>query len=272
MRKQICYHCKFLVRIERDKAWRDMTPWQILLPVCCNHPDSPGVVREMHPGYPACRNFRPRIERAEPLQPADPNIRYIPLTRGLYAIVDAADYEWLSKYKWFALDGHRGKFYAGRKHGRTILQMHRAIMKPPRGMVVHHINGNGLDNRRCNLLICTAEQNSRSRQPASTASGFIGVYPYGKRWRALIQRRGEALYEAVFNDKVEAALARDRKAIEFFGVAACLNFPNLNGAEDPQRASRIERYIDCRGFITACTSAGATLSRAARKRRSRASR
>ena len=41
----------------------------------------------------------------------------------------------------------------------TTLHMHRMIMLPPDGMDVDHINGNGLDNRRNNLRICTRSQN-----------------------------------------------------------------------------------------------------------------
>jgi hypothetical protein len=67
---------------------------------CANHPDTPGQVRRI-PGTP-CRNFRGKPYRVEPPQPPNDKVRYIPLTRGLFAIVDTEDYEWLSRYKWQA--------------------------------------------------------------------------------------------------------------------------------------------------------------------------
>jgi hypothetical protein len=176
-----------------------------------------------------CRNLRWKQEsrgRVTPPKPSSPDVAYIPLTKRKFAIVDKADYERLVKYKWFVMDGRDGQFYAGRKEGYRIIPMHRDIMQPPAGMVVHHINHNGLDNRRCNLRICTPQENQRYRQLGATASGFVGVYPYGKKWRALVQRKGEVLYQEVFDDKIEAALARDNKAAELFGESARVNFPN----------------------------------------------
>lgn len=93
----------------------------------------------------------------------------IPLTQGKFAIVSDADYKRLSKYKWHA---HRDKngilFYAERydkKRKPHIVKMHREIMKPPKGLVVDHRNGDGLDNRRSNLRVCTtAENNEYSRK------------------------------------------------------------------------------------------------------------
>ena len=62
-------------------------------------------------------------------------MRHIALTRGKFAIVDAADYEWLNRHRWNAFESG-GKFYARRSVlGGTIL-MHRAIMETPPGMVV----------------------------------------------------------------------------------------------------------------------------------------
>ncbi len=270
MSERVCYYCKSRVWLKQYENCRITPPRRVILPVCCNHEASPGVIREVHPLTPACRNFQPQTEHGTPPLPTDPNVRYIPLTKGLYAIVDAADYERLSKYTWFAMDGRNGKFYAGRKKGRSIIPMHRDIMKPPRGMVVHHINANGLDNRRCNLVVCSPEHNHRCRQPGATASGLVGVYPYGKRWRALITHKGESLYEEVFDDKIEAAKTRDRKALELLGPAAFLNFPDRQEPTATGHANPTERpvrYIACRGSITARTFASATLwCRTPRKR------
>jgi hypothetical protein len=191
---------------------------------CANHPDTPGQVRPI-PGAP-CRNFRGKPLRVDPPQPPNDKIRYIPLTRGLHAIVDAEDYEWLSRYKWHATPSPRGgSFYARRYRGQGAILMHRLIMNPPKGMVVDHINGNGLDNRRCNLRICTQKENTyNSRERVNGTSRFIGVSPRGNKWQAKVGRR----YLGIFDDEVQAAKARDREAIRQYGEHAWLNFPPEN--------------------------------------------
>jgi hypothetical protein len=50
----------------------------------------------------------------------------------------------------------------------------RFIMNPPKGMVVDHINGDRLDNRRENLRIVTYRQNSLNRK-ARNNTGLAGV-------------------------------------------------------------------------------------------------
>lgn len=221
-----CYDCVYAVW-DRNQWMRSIGLSWAVRPTCANHPDSLGAMREI-PCEGPCRNFRWKKEtrgRVTPPKPSSPDIAYIPLTKRKFAIVDKADYERLSQYKWFVLDGRNGAFYAGRKEGYRIIPMHRDIMQPPPGMVVHHINGNGLDNRRCNLQICRAEENQRYRQLGTTASGFVGVYPYGKRWRTLVQNKDGILYQQVFADKIEAAKARDDAAAAHFGESARVNFP-----------------------------------------------
>jgi len=221
-----CYDCVYAVWDRSHWLMSVGLGWAIR-PTCANHPDSLAVMREI-PRTGPCRNFRWKKEtrgRATPPKPSSPDIAYIPLTKRKFAIVDKADFERLSQYKWFVLDGRDGQFYAGRKEGYRIIPMHREIMQPPPGMVIHHINHNGLDNRRCNLHICRPEENQRYRQVGVTASGFVGVYLRGKRYRAVVQSKGQVLYEGFFADKVEAAKARDDAAAEFFGESARVNFP-----------------------------------------------
>jgi len=237
--KRICYHCVYLMQPEPLASYRDILPKRVIFPLCAHHADNPGVVREVHPAE-TCHDFRARrgpAERPHPVQPRDSDIRYIPLTKRQVAIVDAADYEWLSKYRWFAKGGP-DKYYAGRvEKGRSIM-MHREIMKPPPGMVVDHINSNSLDNRRVNMRVCTPQQNTHNRRFTGNASGFAGVYPQGKRWRAMLQHNGEVVYCAVFDDKIEAAQARDRQARKRFGPFVCLNFPDTDEDTDvkPKKA------------------------------------
>ena len=197
--------------------------------ICANTPASPGQMVRVKPDG-ACRRFRPKrkVVRGVPPESHDDDIRYIPLTKGKVAIVDAADYEWLSRYKWQALD-FGGRIYASRAApGRGRISMHRAIMKPPKGMVVDHINGNGLDNRRCNLRICTFAQNCANRRPQrNRASPYKGVAP-GRNGKATAQigYRGEIMWLGTFDDEIEAAKAYDRKAYELHGEFAYLNFPD----------------------------------------------
>jgi hypothetical protein len=55
-----------------------------------------------------------------------------------------------------------------------FVSLSRFIMKPPLGMVVDHINGDRLDNRRENLRIANHRQNGLNRKTRNS-SGFVGV-------------------------------------------------------------------------------------------------
>lgn len=67
-----------------------------------------------------------------------------------YAIVDPADYKRLRKYEWFMKKG-RNCFYtfrdgSGKKaEGKSIIYMHQEIIQAPKGMIIDHINHDGMD-------------------------------------------------------------------------------------------------------------------------------
>lgn len=227
-RPRTCYDCMFC-HTDGGLWMRTLMSGFPVLGLCANHPETPGQWQPI-PSKP-CRNFRARQQSTvgvKPPEPPDDAIRYIPLTRGLYAIVDARNYTWLSRHKWFAQVCRSGDtFYACRNRcGRTIM-MHREIMKPASGEVVDHINGNGIDNREANMRNCTQAQNTlNNRARTQGKSKFKGVYPAGDKWQADIKYEGQRYYLGRFDDKVEAAKARDRKAYELAGEFAYLNFPD----------------------------------------------
>jgi hypothetical protein len=165
-----------------------------------------------------------------------PEVVSIPLTRGLFTLVDAEDYECLPilREKWCVLRQPRssgrvslyairnGKVVNGKKG--TMLRMHRVIVDAPAGMDVDHISRDTLDNRRSNLRVCEHFQNTRNRVKLNT-SLYKGVHPHQKRWRARITVNGKTLHIGCFTDQAEAALAYDQKARDLFGEFALLNFP-----------------------------------------------
>lgn len=71
----------------------------------------------------------------------------IKLTRGYYAIIDDCDYKQLN-YKWSADVAKNDRIYATRIYNGKHLRLHVAIMQPPVGYEVDHIDRNGLNNTR----------------------------------------------------------------------------------------------------------------------------
>lgn len=97
-------------------------------------------------------------------------------------MVDDSDYEWLSKFKWyidFAGYARREIRVDGR---RTVIFMHREIMNTPSGSDTDHINGNRIDNHRCNLRVCTHAENTRNTKIHSDSkTGIKGVSKSGRK-------------------------------------------------------------------------------------------
>jgi len=160
-------------------------------------------------------------------------MKQIPLTQGMFALVDDDDFEALSKWKWHA-NKSKGNYYACRNSPRvnkkrTSIKMHRQIMNVPNdGLFIDHINGNGLDNRRENLRLCTNAENTRnSRVSSSNTTGYRGVSLHGptKKFRARIKSDDGTIYLGHFKTAIDAALAYDFAAKRFHGEFARLNFP-----------------------------------------------
>lgn len=148
---------------------------------------------------------------------------------GNYALVDDQDYEWLSKLNWTA---HKpatgGALYAHRNsRNKNSFKMHRLILglTDPKECC-DHIDGNGLNNQRGNLRVCTIAQNNMNAKPQSGSSKYKGVdfvERLTKKWRAQIQFNGKKILIGLYNTETDAALAYNQAAIKYHKEFARLN-------------------------------------------------
>ncbi len=241
MATENCHNCVYAYW-DRCQTMQGFVTGFASRPACANHPESLGRMRPVPSGGP-CRNYRPR-----PPEP-EGDARRIPLGDGLYAYVDAADYDWLSRWTWSSVNG-----YAARNEKGKIVYMHRQILQAPPGKIVDHFNHNKLDDTRPNLRLCLRHENQRNqRKKRGSLSKYKGV-GYSKdrhKWYAQIKIMGKDIWLGYYKDEIEAARAYDRKAVELFGEFANLNFPEewppdrrkevyAGGEEERKKAGRKE--------------------------------
>jgi hypothetical protein len=168
----------------------------------------------------------------------------IVLNGGNVLIIDDADYEYVSKHVWRVSKGRaiRREYFDG---NCKAIYLHRDLLNPPENLVVDHINGNALDNRRENLRICTHSQNSMNkRKPINgKKSSFKGVMPQRGKYTVIIKREGKAYCEGTYETEIEAAIAYNQKAEELFGEFAKLNeIPKQYSEVKPKRVQGTSKY------------------------------
>lgn len=158
----------------------------------------------------------------------------IAIACGSVVVVDDEDADLVAESKWRYKHACRGKSYVVRgahKYGKLYREgaLHRLIAKAEKGQIVDHINGDTLDNRRCNLRIVTRQQNCQNaaKKNADTcASRFRGVSIDRRRnkWRAMIMADGKQKFLGGFGTEVEAAFAYDVASLSIHGEFGRRNF------------------------------------------------
>lgn len=131
-------------------------------------------------------------------------------TSDRFFIFDVDDYDKIKDYTWcIKKTGYvRAETY---NYGISEIQVHRLIMDCPDDMVIDHINRKPWDNRKCNLRICTIQQNNINRRfdkrPSNTGVMGVTLRKWGK-YEVAISVNGKRKYLGLYKTLEEAKQVR----------------------------------------------------------------
>lgn len=146
------------------------------------------------------------------------------VTNGKSFIFDKQDYPIVKNYNWTV----EKLGYVRTNVKNKNVRLHRLIMRPSKGKVIDHINGDRADCRRSNMRITNNQNNIFNQRLRSTnTSGYKGVFLDKRRntYYSSITCNGKTCHIGTFRTDqiIEAAKAYNQKAIELFGEYAFLN-------------------------------------------------
>ncbi|WP_206922992.1 HNH endonuclease [Alicyclobacillus suci] len=118
------------------------------------------------------------------------------------ALIDTDELEKVKPFRWLLRPS--GRYYyviSTRKNiqGHTQLQLHRLITDAPKYMHVDHMNGDPLDNRKCNLRVCTPQENGENKVHLNknNKSGVRGVHQNKSGlWVGRVRVKGQTHYKS----------------------------------------------------------------------------
>jgi len=139
-------------------------------------------------------------------------MKEIQLTRNMIAVVDDKNFEELNKFRWQAVPGANKLWYARTTlklvDGSTfICMMHWAVLKlkPPKGVVIDHINGNGVWNTEENLRVVYCRQNTQNKHKKYTSKyPGVSLIKSTKKWLAHIKIGNKIKHLGTFKTEEEA--------------------------------------------------------------------
>lgn len=165
----------------------------------------------------------------------------------MLALVDDENHEYLSNYNW----AYSNERYAVTNHSGKFTSMHQLVvslskMDIPSGFIIDHRDGNGLNNQKINLRICTQSHNqmNKSKTTSKTTSQYKGVHfdKYCGKWNPTIEKTIEGKRKkynlGLFDNEYLAARVYDVNALYWFKEYAKTNFPT----EDYQD-EKYDKYI-----------------------------
>lgn len=165
-------------------------------------------------------------------------LKQISVGHGLFATVDDRDYKMLIKHTWCVRKSKNSAYAYTNINTRRRLRngkfkyygmpMHRLILGAPKSAFVDHIDGNGLNNVRRNIRICSRAQNAKNRKRQKSSRALYKGISFCKttqKWRPRLHVEGRNISFGLFACALEAAKAYDAMAVIHHGEFARLNFP-----------------------------------------------
>lgn len=145
-------------------------------------------------------------------------------THGTFKVqIDLDDVDRCKEYKWAigkskSNKGKYVKYYV--VSGSEGLLLHRFLMNPDKNMVVDHIDGDTMNNRKSNLRVCETKENLRnSKMRINNTSGHKGViwYKNTNKWVAYIMVDYKHKTLGYFDDIEDAIKTRKNAEEKYFG-------------------------------------------------------
>lgn len=173
--------------------------------------------------------------------------------KGIFTLIDDDMFDTISQHNWF-ISGRGYAFaynplhYAQHKQVRNMA-LHRFVMDFPNG-IVDHKNRNKLDNRKENLRVVGAAQNSWNQDINSrNTTGYRGVSPcpYTDKFNVSIMVNGVRHRIGRYLDVEVAGRAWDVAAIEYYGEYAVLNFPDFDYTDYVSPPGKVDTSSEYRG-------------------------
>lgn len=135
------------------------------------------------------------------------------------AIIDLDDYDKVKDFYWDVNDGNY-VYTRKTKNRKTIrIFLHRLIMPIfDDNLFIDHINGNPLDNRKCNLRVVTIQQNCCNRKKQiNNTTGHTGVTMNRGKFLAFLTQNHKNIHLGYYDNLEDAVKAREDAEIRYFG-------------------------------------------------------
>lgn len=135
-------------------------------------------------------------------------------------IIDVEDLDIIKQSSWSLTKGRHTNYCKSNLLGL----LHRIILGvSDSSVIVDHINHNGLDNRKCNLRICTNQENICNCEiPKNNKSGCKGVYwaKDKQKWAVQVTINNKTKYIGRYDKLEDAIKARQEASEKYYGEYA----------------------------------------------------
>jgi hypothetical protein len=167
--------------------------------------------------------------------------------------IDLEDYDRVAAHHW-CLTSNRQIIGSVGGHSKILS---RFLLDYSGGLDVDHIDNNPANNTKPNLRLATREENLRNRNKFAsyggcpTLSRLKGVtYDWvSAKWKAQLGYKGAVVYLGLYPTELEAAIAYNNAAKQYFGEFARLNaLPDMQewgNLDNPMTLVNLIRLLQC---------------------------